>query len=67
MQAIQKRNNPATQWEQRSKSKVTPYVMPSDVALLNRVNKNADMGRRTYDMFFPKEAKEDTLQVELLI
>jgi hypothetical protein len=41
--------------------------MPSDVALLNRVDKNADMGRRTCDMFFPKEAKEDTLRVELLV
>jgi hypothetical protein len=50
-----------------SKSRVTPYVMPSDVALLNRVDKVADMGRRTCDMFFPKEAKEDTLRVELLV
>jgi hypothetical protein len=66
-QAIQKRNDPATRREQRSKSRVTPYVMPSDVALLNRVDKNADMGRRTCDMFFPKEAKEDTLRVELLV
>jgi hypothetical protein len=41
--------------------------MPSDITLLNRVDKDTDIGRRTCKMFFPKEAKEDTLRVELLV
>ena len=66
-EAIQKRNDPATRREQRSKSRVTPYLTPGDIALLNGVDKGTGMGRRTCDMFFPEEAKEDTLRVELLV
>ena len=48
------------------KSKTTPYIIPDDVATLNRIVKDEDRGRRTSDMFFPEEAKEDRLRVEIV-
>ena len=48
------------------KSKTTPYVIPDDIATLNKIVKDEDRGRRTSDMFFPEEAKEDRLRVEIV-
>ena len=56
-EAIHKRNNPATRREQGSKSRVTPFVMPNDVALLNQVAGNAQKGRRTCEIFLPEDVK----------
>ena len=65
-EAIHKRNNPATRREQGSKSRVTPFVMPNDVALLNQVAGNAQKGRRTCEIFLPEDVKEDRLRVDVV-
>ena len=64
--AIHKRNDPMSRRENSIRSKTTPYTMPNDVASLNRGVKNASKSSRTSDMFFPEEAKEDRLRVELV-
>jgi len=66
MAAIYKRNNLAIRKEKGSKSRVTPYVMPNDVALLNQVARNAQKGRRTCEIFLPEDVKEDRLRVDVV-
>jgi hypothetical protein len=48
------------------KPKMTQYLIPDDVATLNRIDRDEDRERRTSGMFFPGEAKEDHLRVEIV-
>lgn len=65
-QAIHKRNDPVARRENNIRSKTTAYIMPNDVASLNRSAKDTDKAKRTSEMFFPDEVKEDRLRVELV-
>lgn len=43
-----------------------PYLLPSDVASLNQIQRDEDKGRRTSDMFFPDDVKDNQLNVVLI-
>ena len=66
IKAAHRRNDYGERRRLGIKSKTTPYIIPDDVATLNRIVKDEDRGRRTSDMFFPEEAKEDRLRVEIV-
>lgn len=65
-EAICRRNDYGERRRLGIKSKTTRYIIPEDVASLNRIANDEDRGRRTSDMFFPDEAKEDRLKVEII-
>jgi hypothetical protein len=64
--ARDRRTNYAERRKYGIKSKTTPHIIPEDVATLNRIVRDEDRGRRTSDMFFPEEAKEDRLTVAVV-
>lgn len=65
-EAIHRRNDYGERRRLGIRSKATPYLIPDDVATLNKIAKDEDRGRRTSDMFFPEDAKEDRLRVEII-
>jgi hypothetical protein len=65
-ESIQRRNDYGARKTYGIKSKATPYIIPSDVATLNTIVNDEGQARRTSDRFFPDEAKEDRLRVELV-
>jgi hypothetical protein len=64
--AIQQRNDYGARKALGIKSKATPYLIPSDIATLNRVTRLENQGKRTGDGFFQSDTKEDWLQVQLV-
>ena len=65
-EAVYRRNDFGERRRLGIRSKATPYLIPDDVATLNKIAKDEDRGRRTSDIFFPEDAKEDQLKVEII-
>ena len=65
-EAVYRRNDFGERRRLGIRSKTTPYLLPDDVATLNKIAKDEDRGRRTSDTFFPGDAKEDRLRVEII-
>lgn len=66
-EAINKRNDPATRREHQHRSRGTPYLMPDDVASLNRVAEEHDKDGRASDTLAPTETRKDMLRVEMIV
>ena len=64
--ALQERNDYGARRRLGIKSNATPYLIPNDVASLNRGTLESRRGKRTSEMWFPEDAKEDHLRVELV-
>ena len=64
--AIHDRTDFGRRRELRIKGPVTPYLVLGDVASLNQVTEDKDKGRRTNDIFFPDEAGDERLKVEVV-
>lgn len=64
--AIHDRTDFGRRRELRIKTPVTPYLVLSDVASLNQVTEDKDKGRRTTDVFFPDEAGDERLKLEVV-
>jgi hypothetical protein len=66
-EAIKKRNDPAARRECQARSRVTQYLMPEDVAMVNRVTEEQGGDGQTSDMLSPAGAGEDMLRVEVAV
>jgi len=55
--ALQERNDYGARRRLGIKSKATPYLIPNDVASLNRGALEGRRGKRTSEMWFPEDAK----------
>jgi hypothetical protein len=66
-EAIKKRNNPAARRECQPRSRVTQYLMPDDVATVNRVTEEQGGDGQTSDTLYPSGAGEDMLRVEVAV
>jgi hypothetical protein len=66
-EAINERNDPAARREHQRRSRVTPYLIPDDVATLNTRAVEQGKGGRSSDMMLPIEAREDILRVEVIV
>ncbi|KAI4219550.1 MAG: hypothetical protein L6R36_008246 [Xanthoria steineri] len=65
-EAIQQRNDFGARRRTGTRGKVTPHLLLADVASLNKAPQRSGKVGRTSDIFFPDEAKEDRLRVELI-
>jgi len=65
-QAIEKRNDPAVRRINRSRSRVTPHLMPDDIAILNLAAEDQGADGRAPEPLQPIETREDTLRVEVI-
>lgn len=65
-EAVYRRNDFGERRRLGIRSKTTPSLLPDDVATLNKIAKDEDRGRRTSEMSFPEDAKEDRLRVEII-
>ncbi|KAK3045661.1 hypothetical protein LTR09_012782 [Extremus antarcticus] len=64
--AIHDRTDFGRRRELQIKTPITPYLVLSDVASLNQVTEDKDKGRRTTDVFFPDEAGDERLKLEVV-
>lgn len=62
---ISRRTDHGTRRRERIRGPTVPHLILSDIKPLNNPVKDSDKGRRTSDMFFPKDAPTDRLEVKL--
>jgi hypothetical protein len=65
-ESIGRRRDERIRKEMRMRSPRSPFIIPEDVRSLNKITDPAQLGRRTTEVFYPDEAAEDQLRVELL-
>ncbi|KAK0302339.1 hypothetical protein LTR01_008808, partial [Friedmanniomyces endolithicus] len=63
---IEHRNNHGNRRRLGIRFKVTPYLLPANIATLNQTSSAGSGARRTSEMFFPEDATEDRPRVELM-
>lgn len=66
-EAISKRNDPAARREHQPRLRVTPYLMPDDVAMLNATAEEQGKRKQASDMSLLTEARKDTIRVEEIV